>query len=120
VDITTTAKDFEMSAAIDQFARNQVRSVLERFSDKILAVDVFMADTNGPKGGIDKQVLIRIRLRSSEVIALQTEHENLYAALKKGSKRARRTVRRHLQKSGRIHKQRMCDHLNDIGMRTAT
>lgn len=120
MNITTTAKDFEMSAAIDQFARDQVRSALQHFSDHILAVDVFVSDNNGPKGGIDKQALIRIRLRNSEVIALQTVHENLYAAIKKGSKRTRRAVRRHLRKSGRIRKQRMRDRLNDIGIPTAT
>lgn len=120
MNVTTRAQDFGMSKAIDQFARDQVRAVLQRFSSDIIAVDVFMKDSNGPKGGIDKQVLIRVRLRNRQAIALETAHENLYAAIKKGSKRTRRAVRRHLRKSQRIQKQRMRDHLDDIGIPAAT
>lgn len=119
MNITTRAQDFQMSAAIDQFARDQARAALQRFSEDIIAVDVFMKDVNGPKGGVDKQALIRVRLRNRQVIALETEHDNLYAAIKKGLKRTKRTVRRHLRKSQRIQKQRMRDHLNDIGIQAA-
>jgi len=120
VNINTTAKDFEMSAAINQFTRDEVRSALQHFSENIHAIDVFMSDTNGPKGGIDKQALIRVHLRGGEVIALQTVHENMYAAIKMGTKRARRTVRRSMRKSRRVGKLRMRDLLNDTGIQTVT
>ena len=116
MDITTRAQDFEMTNAIDQFARDQVRAALLRFGEEIMAVDIFMKDANGPKGGIDKQALIRIRLRNRQVIALQTAHENLYAAIRKGSKRTRQAVRRHLRKTRRVKKQRMRDRLVDAGI----
>ncbi len=120
MNITTRAQDFEMSNAIDQFVRDQVRAALKRLSEDIVAVDVFMKDSNGPKGAIDKQALIRVQLRNRQVIALETEHHNLYAAIKKGSKRVKQTVRRHLRKSQRIQKQRMRDCLNDTGISAAT
>lgn len=120
MNIMTRAQDFEMSQAIDQFARDEVRSALQRFTDDITAVDVFMKDCNGPKGGVDKQVLIRVRLRNRQAIALETAHNNLYAAVKKGCKRTRRTVRRQLRKSQRILKKRMRDHLDDAGIPMAT
>ena len=119
MNITTRAQDFEMSTSIDQFVRDQLRTTLHRFSENILAVDVFMKDTNGPKGGVDKQALIRVRLRNRQVIALETAHENLYAAVKKGSRRTKRAVHRHLRKSHRIQKQRMRDHLHDIDVAAA-
>jgi len=120
MNITTSAQDFEMSDAIDKFARHHLRSALRPFSDEILAVDVFMKDSNGPKGGVDKQALIRIRLRNRSIVTLQTEHESLYAAIKKGSKRAKRAVRRHLRKSRRIDKQRPGKHLVVSGMPAGT
>ena len=119
MNITTRAQDFETTNAIDQFVREQVRASLQRFGEEIMAVDVFVKDTNGPKGGIDKQVLIRVQLRNRQVIALQTAHENLYAAIKKGSKRTRQAVRRHLRKSRRVKKQRMRDRLDDAGIAAA-
>jgi ribosomal subunit interface protein len=112
MNITTRAQDFDMSRAIDQFVRDRIRSALQRFSEDILAVDVFMKDANGPKGGVDKQVLIRVRLRSRHVMALETEHENLYAAIRNGARRTRRTVRRQLRKFQRIQKQRVREYLD--------
>jgi len=54
-----------------------------------------------------------------QVIALETAHENLYAAVKKGSKQTKRAVRRHLRKSHRIQKQRIRDHLHDTDIAAA-
>ena len=99
MNITTTARDFEMSRAIDSFAREQLDAMLQPFSDSIVAIDVFMKD--GPKGGVDKEVLIRVHLRNRQQIALQSTHENLYAAIKNGVKRIKRAVRRNLRRSRR-------------------
>lgn len=116
MNITTRAQDFATTNAIDQFVRDQVLASLQRFGEEIMAVDVFMKDANGPKGGIDKHALIRVRLRNRQVIALHTAHENLYAAIRKGSKRTRQAVRRHLRKTRRVKKQRMRDRLVDAGI----
>ena len=119
MNITTRAQDFEMTTSIDQYVRAQVRRTLHRFSEDILAVDVFMKDTNGPKGGLDKQALIRVRLHNRQVIALKTVHENLYAAVKRVTKQTRRAVRRQLQKSHRIDKKHKRGHLHDIDIAAA-
>jgi len=120
VNITTRSQDFKTTNAIDRFARDHVRATLRHISEDILSVDVFLKDTNGPRGGVDKQALIRVHLRNRQVIALETTHENLYAAIKKGSKRVRRTVRRHLRKSRRIERRRMHDRLDDMGIPSPT
>ena len=101
MNITTTARDFEMSRAIDSFAREQLDTTLRPFSESIVSIDVFMKDANGPKGGYDKEVLIRVHLRNRQQIALQSTHENLYAAIKSGIKRTKRAVRRNLRRSRR-------------------
>ena len=116
MNIVTQAQDFELSEAIDQFARQQIEAALERFREDVLAVDVFMKDCNGPKGGVDKQALIRVRLRNGPVVALETDNENLYAAIKTGARRLKRTVRRQLRKARRIEKQRIRDHFAVTGV----
>lgn len=120
MNITTRTQDFEMSSAIDEFARDQIRLALQPFNGSVLAVDVYMKDANGPKGGVDKQALIRVRLHNRQIIALETAHEDLYAAIRKGAKRTRRVVRRQLRKARRIRKQRMREHLNDTAIQTVT
>jgi ribosome-associated translation inhibitor RaiA len=120
MNIRARAQGFESTSAIDRFVRDQVRTALQHLSEHIIAVDVFMKDANGPKGGVDKQALVRVQLRNRQVLAVETVHENLYGAIKKGAKRTKRTVRRHLRKSQRISKQRMRDCVDYTGMATAT
>lgn len=116
MQIATRTKDFPMSKSIDRCARGECYGALHRFSRDIVAVDVFMKDCNGPRGGVDKLALIRIRLRNRQILAIETVHENLYAAICKGARRARRTVRRHLRKARRIARQRVLErlHVSDL------
>ena len=100
--ITTTARDFEMSRSIDGFTREQLDAALRHFSDSIVSTDVFMKDANGPKGGIDKEVMIRVCLRNRQQIVLESTHEDLSAAIRNGAKRMKRAVRRNLRRSRRV------------------
>jgi ribosomal subunit interface protein len=113
MNITTTAKDFESSPALDAFIRDQLFDSLEHFAENIIAVDVYLKDENGPKGGIDQQALIRVRLRNRQLVATETKHENVYAAVRLGVKRTRRAVRRQLHRSRHIDKRRLYEHLDD-------
>ncbi len=107
MNITARAQGFDLSQSIDAFVREELRLALQRFSGDILSVDVFLKDTNGPKGGVDKQVLVRIRLRNGQLLAMSTTREDLYAAIKVAVKRSKRVVRRTLRKSRRIERRRL-------------
>ena len=104
MNISSRAQGFELSSAIDTFVRDEIRSSLERFTEDVISVDVFMKDTNGPKGGVDKQVVLRIQLRGRQQITLQTTREDLYAAVRISIKRAKRAVRRSVRKARRFEK----------------
>ena len=113
MNITTRANNFALTAAIDTFVRSELQSAFERLDAEVVTIDVSMKDANGPKGGIDKQVLICVRLRNRQQVALDAEHENLYAAIKVGVKRAKRAVRRTVRKSRRVHRQSLRELLDD-------
>ena len=107
MNINTRAVGFELTPAIDEFARSNLVAALGRIDEDIITIDVFMKDTNGPRGGVDKQVLVCVRLRNRQQVAVVTKHEDLYAAIVKSTKRSKRAVRRQLRKSRRFEKQRM-------------
>ena len=109
MNITTTAQNFDSSIALDTFVRSRLKNALARLDGDIIAIDVFMKDVNGPKGGVDKQALIRVQLRNRQVITIEAAHENLYAAIRNGVKRTQKAVRRQLGKSRQIDKQRVSD-----------
>ena len=102
MNITTRAQDFEMSDAIDLFVRRRLNKTLHRLDDDIIAIDVYMKDENGPKGGVDKRVIIRVRQRNRPMFAVDTTCENLYAAIELGVKRTKRVLRRQLRKSRNV------------------
>ncbi len=107
--ITTTTKGFELSTALDAFVRNRLRVALKRLSLHVVAIDVVAGDTNGPKGGIDKQVTIRVQLPHRQIVVIESVHENLYAAIEKGAKRTKRAVRRHMRKALHFERTRLRD-----------
>ena len=118
MNITTRAQGFDLSQAIDTFVRDELRAALQRFSEHLLDTDVFMKDINGPKGGVDKQVLMRLRLRSGQLIAVETQRADLYAAIKVSVQRSKRVVRRSLRKARRVERRRLRDlqHEYDMAM----
>ena len=118
MNITTRAQDFELTPAIDRFVRDHLNAALSRIDEDIIAIDVFMKDANGPRGGVDKQVLIRVRLRNRQEMALVTMHDDMYAAIRKGIKRTKTAVRRQVRKSRRFEKRRLRDVLGDDNLAT--
>ena len=96
---TINAQGIEMSPALAAWLDRRVSHALDRFSDRILAVDVSLRDVNGPKGGRDKQVLLKIRLRRGHLIAAESTRSSLYAAISTAARRARRGVKRTIKKS---------------------
>ena len=120
MNITTRAKDFSLTKAIDTFVRSEIRSAFQHLDAEIVSIDVSMRDINGPKGGIDKQVLICVRLRSRQQIAIDTGHENLYASVKTGVKRAKRAVRRAVRKAQRVDRQSLRELLDDEPLPTVS
>jgi len=115
MDINVSAHGLRLDPDTDGFVRTQVLSALQRFEDQVVAVDVFLKDINGPKGGIDKQVLVRIRLRNRQLIATEIARTRLRAAVVVSVRKAKRAVRRSVKKSLQKHRWRA-----HTGLREAT
>jgi hypothetical protein len=105
--ISTSSHNILLSTELDAFVHTAMHQALDRLGEDILSIDVFLKDVNGPKGGVDKQVIVRLHLRNRHQLAIETLDENLYAAVRRSAKRAKTAVRRSLRKSRRIEKFRM-------------
>jgi len=112
--ISTSSHNIQLSRELDEFVASTMRGALERLADDVVSVDVFLQDLNGPKGGVDKQAVIRVHLRQRREIAVETVHEHLGAAIRVGAKRAKRAVRRSLRKARRIEKFRISRRLDSL------
>ena len=90
------AQGFSLTPAIAARAHRQIGRALKRFAENVLSVDVYLKDINGPRGGDDKQALVRVQLKHRAPVMIETTHDDLYAAIDLSARRVRRTVRRAL------------------------
>lgn len=104
MNISIRTQGIDLTTGTEAFVRGEIHSTLERFNEDIVAIDVFMKDTNGPKGGVDQQVLMRIQMRGRQQLALQTTRESLHATIRASAKRAKRAIRRNLRKARRFER----------------
>lgn len=95
---------FELTAEIDAHVRKQLERNLARSKQHIVAVDVFLGDINGPKGGADKKALVCVQLTSRLAVRLEAVHADLYAAVALASRKAKRAVSRTVRRHKRIEK----------------
>ena len=107
MNIAIRTQGFEQTLAIDEFTLSQLESALGTLASMVVSVNVFMKDINGPKGGIDKQVLINTRLRSGQVVTVECTRANLYSAVAATAQRSKRSVRRTLRKMRRMERLRL-------------
>ena len=105
IEIRTQGVDLTWS--IEQFAHTQVESSLRAFSEMVSSVELSLKDINGPKGGVDKLVRVKTRLRTGKVLAVESTRASLYSAIAVSLQRTKRSVRRNLKRYKRIEKVRL-------------
>ena len=114
MDINVSTHGLSIDADTEAFVREQIYASLQRFEDRVVSVDAFLKDINGPKGGIDKQVLVRVRLRNRQVIATEIARSGVRAAVVVSVRKAKRAVRRSLKKSMQKHRWRVRTGLEEV------
>ena len=102
MNIRIQTQGFTLTPAIAAWTHDRLSRSLQRFSEDITSIDVYLKDINGPKGGEDKQALVRVQLRSGPPVFVETPHTDMYAAIDRSSRRVQRTVRRLLKKKLRL------------------
>lgn len=102
MNIRIQTQGFTLTPAIAAWTHDRLSRSLQRFSEEIMSIDVYLKDINGPKGGEDKQALVRVQLRSGSPVFVETPHTDMYAAIDLSSRRAQRTVRRLFKKKLRL------------------
>ncbi len=104
MQISTAARDITLTPAAERQLREHIRMALRRFDTHVRSVEASLSDVNGPKGGVDKQVAIRVRLRSGGAVVAEARCESTGAALALAVRRARRMLRRRVNRARRIEK----------------
>lgn len=78
-------------------ARRRLEFALGRFGGRIRSVTVRLGDVNGPRGGVDKTCVVKIRLDASKrLVVIEDADADATLAIDRAADRASRTVARAL------------------------
>jgi len=94
--LQVTGRRIDLSDDLKDFVRRRIHFALGRFSGRIKALSVRLADVNGPRNGADKTCDIRISAGAGGVVIVRERQENIYSAVAHALDRAERAVQRKL------------------------
>ena len=79
-------------------AKSRVNAAFARFGDNVQSIHITVLDTNGSKGGVDKECRVLVKLKRMNDITVTTMDESLSKAIPGAINRAARSVGRSLDR----------------------
>ena len=107
MNVQIHSQGFAITRGIETRIQRQVQRNLTRFEGDLLALTAYLSDTNGPRGGVDKKVVMRASLAGLPPVSIATRHGDLYVAIDRTVKRLRRVIRRSIAKSREVKPRRV-------------
>ncbi len=98
------SRGMDIGERLRDYSIRRVRFALGRYGTRIVRAVVFLTDLNGPRGGIDKQCRILLRLRPGREVTVEASDADLLAAVDRAADRARHALSRDIQR--RQHRNR--------------
>lgn len=92
MELTIRTRNFELTDAIREHVTRRLELALDAFGQHVEDVHVYLADLNGPKGGVDKLAQISVKVRRDGEIAVRETGTTLYAAINRAIRRTKYRV----------------------------
>jgi ribosome-associated translation inhibitor RaiA len=96
--IQVSGKGFELRPELRDDVEEKMATIFDRFNSRIGRVNVFLADENGPKHGLDKSIRIIIDIARFPLIVVEEKGESWHAILDQAAERATHTVSRQIDR----------------------
>jgi ribosomal subunit interface protein len=94
----------DLTDALKAYVDEHLVSHIERFADDEAAeIDISLVDTNGPKGGVDKECRVTVRLPGLSSVHVTETSDSLFPAIDASRDRLEKTLKRTLEKRREAH-----------------
>ena len=93
------ASGIAMTEDCRSLVESRLAAAVEHFESRVNRINVFFADTNGRKGGIDKTCRVVIHLRRQPALVVEDRDHDLLALVGRATERVGQAVDRRLSKS---------------------
>jgi putative sigma-54 modulation protein len=108
-------KNVRLHYADREDMERRLRFAFHRFDEKISLVTVELADLNGPRGGVDKQCRLVVRLLPAGRVIIEETHADVSAAIALAADRAGWAVSRQLRRRRDARDVRRSNQLSPFG-----
>jgi ribosome-associated translation inhibitor RaiA len=109
MQISIQAQGFRMTPALSEHVKRRLSFALSRSSEQIQRINVWLADVNGPRGGIDKCCRLEVRLPRQGSLMVEQFDSDMYAAISRSAATAGRRVTGQLKRSKLFKRGRKAD-----------
>lgn len=104
---TLHASHVEVKPSLREHIDRRLTFALSRFSARLGKVDVFLADQNGPKGGLDKSALIAVRIRGMGEVMAQVVDSDWVPTIDRVTARISQQLCREIERSRQSYRSRI-------------
>ena len=94
-------KGFVAANGLRAHAVRRLHFALNRFAGRVTQVRVRLVDVNGPRGGVDIQCLIQVRVSGIGALVVKVMAADPDTAIDRGAERIHRLVVRHLDRQSK-------------------
>jgi putative sigma-54 modulation protein len=103
LNIQTTG--FSLTDSLKSYTTQHMQFALNRNDTLIMQARVWLADINGPRGGIDKRCQIELKLAGQNNIVIEDVETDLYVAIDRACDRCMRTLARRIERARQFSNQ---------------
>jgi len=108
MQVLISSKGLQMTDTLSKHIQNRIEFTLSRFGSLVRNVVVSVSDDNGPKGGVDKSCVIRIKTDNSSELIVKDTKSDVYAAVGKAIARSKHALSKHVKRT-RVFKRKRLD-----------
>lgn len=98
MNLSIRAQHVGLTEELQSHIERRLRFVLRRFEPRVQEIVVHLHDSNGTRGGLDKQCRLTAALTGAENVMVEAVSADLRAAVDHASERLKRAVTRELKR----------------------
>lgn len=91
------------SDALWDYITAEVEQAMDRHKDRITRVEVHVQDVNASKGGVDKRVMMEVRPKGLDPIAVEEQADDVYKAVRSAADKLATVLGRRFEKLADTH-----------------
>ena len=96
--ITVNNKQKQLSDAAVQLAIEKIDAGFDKFGSSVISIELTAKDINGPRGGVDKECRLLVRLRKMDDVVATVREVSFAKAISQAINRGQRSVTRKIQR----------------------